>query len=223
MSDASIETSIRPDILPLGDAALLVRFGAVLDDSANQAALALAERLRDDPIAGVVEVVPSLISVLLRYDPRAADFPRLAGEVRLRLGGVRTAAVPREHVIKARFGDEAGPDLVEVAALLQLDPQGFVDAHCAIPLRVLTTGFAPGFVYCGFHRESLVLPRRREVRREVPIGSILFAAGQTAITATEVPTGWHVIGRTEFRNFDPRFWPPTTMMAGDTVSFEVDA
>lgn len=221
MSDASIETPIRPNILPLGDGAILVRFGAALDDAANQAALSLAHKLRREPISGVTEVVPSLISVLLRYDPLAADFSRIAGEVGLRLDDVQTNATPRQHIIKGKFGGEEGPDLLEVAELLQVDPKAFVAAHCATPLRVLTTGFAPGFVYCGFHPENLVLPRRREVRREVPVGSILFAAGQTAITATEVPTGWHVIGRTDFRNFDAKASPPTSLMAGDMVRFEV--
>jgi inhibitor of KinA len=52
---------------------------------------------------------------------------------------------------------------------------------------------------------------------------VLFAAGQTAIAATEIPTGWHVIGRTEFRNFDPTASVPTRLAAGDAVQFEVQA
>ena len=84
----------------------------------------------------------------------------------------------------------------------------------------LTTGFAPGFVYCGFHLEALNLPRRDLVRPQVPAGSVLFAAGQTAIAATDIPTGWHVIGRTDLRNFDPAAVPPTRLRAGDSVVFE---
>ena len=89
------------------------------------------------------------------------------------------------------------------------------------PLRVLATGFAPGFVYCGFHGEGMVLPRRATVRQMVAAGSILFAAGQTAIAATDIPTGWHVIGRTDFRNFSADRNPPTLLRAGDAVCFEV--
>jgi allophanate hydrolase subunit 1 len=50
---------------------------------------------------------------------------------------------------------------------------------------------------------------------------VLFAAAQTAITSTPIPTGWHVIGHTEFRNFDPAAVPPTRLAAGDMVGFEV--
>ena len=96
----------------------------------------------------------------------------------------------------------------------------FVSQHNAVPLRVLTTGVAPGFVYCGFHPETMRLARRTSVRPPVLPGSVLFAAGQTAITSTAVPTGWHVIGRTAFRNFDPGASPPTALREGDRVIFE---
>ena len=114
-----------------------------------------------------------------------------------------------------------GPDLDAVAAALNLSPPAFISAHNARPLRVLATGFAPGFVYCGLHPEELVIPRRAAVRASAPAGSVLFAAGQTAITSTEMPTGWHVIGSTAFANFDPTRQPPTRLAAGDIVSFEV--
>jgi len=84
---------------------------------------------------------------------------------------------------------------------------------------VLATGFAPGFVYCGLHESALNIPRRVKIHSRVAPGSILFAAGQTAITATPIPTGWHVIGRTGFANFSPDRDPPTLLEAGDMVRF----
>jgi len=69
------------------------------------------------------------------------------------------------------------------------------------------------------HPKQLSLPRRNTVRSGVPPGTILFAAGQTAITATTIPTGWHVIGRTDFSNFDVKRQPPNTLTAGDEISF----
>lgn len=210
----------RPMIVPLGDSGVLVRFGGQLDDAANRAALAFAQKLAVEPIFGVGEVVPSLVSVLLRYDPLAISFTGLTGEIQVRVSGPAAELPARRVDIDVRFGGEAGPDLVEVAALVGMDAAGFVAAHNEASLRVLTTGFAPGFVYCGFHEEKLVVPRRAEVRPMVPAGSVLFAAGQTAIAATDIPTGWHVIGRTEFRNFDPKCDPPTQLLAGDLLCFE---
>ena len=206
-----------PMIVPLGDSAVLVRFSDRLDERANKAAIALVRRLETHPIIGVVETVPNLVSVLLRYE-HGTDPDAIGGELRLRLRGLDVASGSGRHwSVPVTFD---GPDLEEVAAALSLSPAEFIKRHNAGALRVLATGFAPGFVYCGMHEDALHLPRRTTVRSAVPPGSVLFAAGQTAITATEMPTGWHVIGHTSFRNFDPQVHPPTRLEAGDVVEFE---
>ena len=217
-----LSTKSLPLLMPLGDNALLVRFATTLSDEANRAAIGFARRLRRQLPEGVDEIDPNLVSVLLRYDPQRVDFDRLAGDVRLLLSAPQGEAPgePVEHRIAVSFGGAGGPDLEEVSQALQLSPDEFIAAHNAGPLRVLTTGFAPGFVYCGFHREDLRLPRRANVRPPVPAGSVLFAAGQTAVTSTPIPTGWHVIGQTEFRNFNPAADPPTQLREGDTIVFE---
>lgn len=199
-----------------------MRFGDRLDEAANRAAIGFAARLAGDAPEGVVEVTPNLVSVLLAFDPVRTDATRLAAELRLLppeawVGGIGNAA---RHTILVTFD---GDDLADVAAMLDLEAGTFVAAHNAGALRVLATGFAPGFVYCGFHRDTLQVPRRAAVRATVPAGTVLFAAGQTAITATAIPTGWHVIGHTEFRNFDPATAPPTIFRPGDAVHFEVAA
>ncbi|WP_375452117.1 allophanate hydrolase subunit 1 [uncultured Devosia sp.] len=223
MATPSDVVVVRPTIVPLGDRALLVRFGDILCEAANKAATGFARTLADDLPTGIVEIVPNLISVLLRYDPETVQLAALAGEVRLRLYGRRDMplASAASHAISVTFGGERGVDLDTVAAALAMTTGEFIAAHNAGPLRVLATGFAPGFVYCGFHSDTLLLPRRTEVRASVPAGTVLFAAGQTAIAATAIPTGWHVIGTTPFRNFDPATTPPTRMRAGDSVQFEI--
>jgi allophanate hydrolase subunit 1 len=65
-----------------------------------------------------------------------------------------------------------------------------------------------------------MLPRRESVRPMVPAGTVLFAAGQTAISATPIRTGWHVIGQTTFQNFDLEATPPTRLSPGDLVRFK---
>ena len=213
--------SPSPTIAPLGDSALLVRFGTTLSDEANLAAIAFARRLGERVPDGVTEIDPNLVSVLLRYDPDRTDATRLAGEVRL-ITSLDTETAPvtsTTYNVPVTFGGEDGPDLDEVAQTLNLSPKDFIAAHNASPMRVLTTGFAPGFVYCGFHAPALHLPRRLNVRARVPAGTVLFAAGQTAITSTAIPTGWHVIGRTDFSNFDANHNPPTRLREGDTILF----
>jgi KipI family sensor histidine kinase inhibitor len=206
---------LKPTLLPLGDRALLVRYADTLSDAANRAAVALGHSLMLDPIPGVAEIAPGLASVLLRRE-EGADLRAIRGEVMLRLGAPLPEVAAQERVVEILFD---GEDVAEVAAALKLSRGGFEERHNAHPLRVLATGFAPGFVYCGFHEADLVLPRREAVRPMVPAGTVLFAAGQTAIAATPIRTGWHVIGRTTFQNFDPQRTPATILAAGDTVQF----
>ena len=209
----------EPIFLPLGDGALLIRFADRLSDAANVAAIALAQRLAADLPEGVEEVAAGLVSVQLRLRP-GVDFMRLCGELRLRMsqGSVPVAGLLRE--VSVNFD---GEDLPEVAALVGFSTDAFIARHNQAPLRVLATGFAPGFVYCGFHGDELVVPRREIVRPLVPAGTVLFAAGQTAIAATPIRTGWHVIGRTMFQNFDPLKEPPTVLGAGDEIRFTAAA
>lgn len=216
--------TMMPLILPLGDRGLLIRFAEALDDMANRAAVGFAKRLIDDPPSGVLEIVPNLVSVHLRFDPTLVRFAELAGEVRLRLseGDPDIALETAPVAIPTRYGGVDGPDLEEVAEASGLDVMAFVEKHAAALLRVLAIGFAPGFAYCGFHSELPPLPRRQSVRKKVPAGTILYAAGQTALTATAIPTGWHVIGRTEFRNFDPDRASPLSLAAGTNVRFEAE-
>lgn len=212
-------TETIPLIVPLGDRGLLVRFGDSLSQAANDAAISFARTAAAAALPGVTEVVPNPVSVLLNYAPEHISFNRLAGEVRLLASGpVAVGGDTARHRVAVQFD---GEDIAEVALSLGLTARAFISAHNGAPLKVLATGFAPGFLYCGFHPKSLHVPRRAEVRRQVPPGTVLFAAGQTAIASTPIPTGWHVIGHTAFRNFTPYDLPPTTVRAGDVIQFEV--
>ena len=206
---------LTPTLLPLGDRALLIRFSEQLSDDANRAAIAMARLLERSGLDGVEEIAPGLVSVLLRLSP-GADVMRLGGEIRLLTVESEAAGAPAEQTIAVSFD---GADLGEVTGWLGLSEADFIARHNASPLRMLATGFAPGFVYCGFHGDALVVPRREAVRPMVPPGTVLFAAGQTAIAATPIRTGWHVIGKTTFQNFDPSAMPPTRLRPGDLLRF----
>lgn len=215
-------TQFIPTLLPLGDRAILLRFSQELSDAANREANLFAARLASKNIQGVTEIVPNLVSISVHYDPLRVSFDALAGHFRLILSAQNTTQTTyNKHMISVSFGGKDGHDLAEVANTLHMSASEFITAHNAQPLRVLATGFAPGFVYCGMHPKIMEMPRRNKIRQTVPAGTVLFAAGQTAIAATPIPTGWHVIGRTNFNNFDVSRVPATTLSAGDEITFEV--
>ena len=185
-------------------------------------AVATARILSNAGLQGVREVCPSLVSVFIRYDPMKTSFMNLCDRVRMAITSKELSPtdISGKHQIEVVYGGAGGPDLEFVAHELGYEIDEFIARHNRAHLRVLAVGFAPGFVYCGLHEKDMHIPRRKELHAGVPAGSIIFAAGQTAITASDGPTGWHVIGRTDFRNFNAQNSPPTQLNAGDLVAFK---
>jgi KipI family sensor histidine kinase inhibitor len=65
----------------------------------------------------------------------------------------------------------------------------------------------------------LVLPRRETPRTRVPAGSVAIAGAQTGVYPAATPGGWHLIGRTSLRLFDPAREPAALLAVGDRVRF----
>ena len=62
--------SVPPfQLLPAGDTALLVELGESIDRRVSTLVLALAQRLRDARLDGLIETVPTFRSLLVHYDP----------------------------------------------------------------------------------------------------------------------------------------------------------
>jgi KipI family sensor histidine kinase inhibitor len=84
---------------------------------------------------------------------------------------------------------------------------------------VALLGFAPGFPYLLGLDPSLAMPRRTTPRLRVPAGSVAIGGAQAGIYPAELPGGWHLIGRTPLRLFDPAREPPCLLGVGDRVRF----
>jgi KipI family sensor histidine kinase inhibitor len=67
--------------------------------------------------------------------------------------------------------------------------------------------------------DGLVTPRLKTPRLSVPAGSVAIAQRQTGIYSMESPGGWHILGRTPVKLFDPEKDPPALLQMGDLVQF----
>ncbi len=215
----------HPEILPLGCDALIVRFALVADPAANAAAQVLARALEAAPPGGVVEVVPSLASVMVRFDPERAPRAQVVAALEEVLAGRdwSTVALPparRRWRIPAAFGGGHGPDLEAVADAIGLTPAQAVAEFCASRLRVLAIGFAPGQPYLGLLPQRWDLPRLPALTPRVPAGALVVAVRQVVLFANPSPTGWRQVGRCAFRPFRPEAEAPFPLRAGDEVMFE---
>ncbi|WP_099211594.1 5-oxoprolinase subunit PxpB [Thermococcus henrietii] len=203
---------------PLGDSALLVSFGEVIDEETNDRVHALAGAIEKANFEWLIEVVPAYSSLAVIYDPGLIDFEG----VKRAIQGLEFSAEKFEGrlvEIPVLYGGEHGPDLEFVAEYNGLTPEEVIEIHSKPVYRVYFLGFLPGFAYLGGMDERIETPRLEKPRLKVPAGSVGIAGKQTGIYPLESPGGWRLIGRTPLRLFNPSKEPPTLLRPGDRVKF----
>lgn len=211
-----------PAVHPLGEGAWTVALGGRADPTTHQRVLALAARIAAANLTGVEELVPAYTALTVFFDPGRADANALRDRVFAFASGLPDLPASRPPdrpaiVIPVRYD---GPDLDEVAGRVGLTHDEVIRRHSSREYQVYLLGFAPGFAYLGELDPALVLPRRAEPRVRVPPGSVAIAAAQTAIYPLATPGGWHLIGTTLLRMFDPAREPPAVLTPGDRVRFD---
>ena len=207
--------------LPVGDRALTIEFGDRIDRGLSREVLRLDHIIRAASPEGVIETVPTFRSLLVHYDPLVTSRADLERAITgLTNDGKDDAAAARLWRIPACYEGEFAPDLGDVAQSTGLAPAKIVAVHSSVRYHVYMLGFLPGFPYMGDLPPQLALPRRANPRVRVPPGSIAIATTLTAIYPFESPGGWHLIGATPIRLFDPSGDPPALLAAGDLLEFE---
>jgi len=206
--------------LSSGDTALVVEFGERVDRGVSERVLALAARLAAAELAGVVELVPTFRSLMVHYDPLRTAAATLQQAIEGLLADAAIATAPRRlWRVPVCYAAELAPDLDEVARATGLAAAEVVRLHAERRYHVYMVGFVPGFPYMGDLAPPLVLPRRADPRIRVPPGAVAIATELTAIYPLESPGGWHLIGTTPVRLFDPGRSPPALFAPGDAVAF----
>ncbi len=210
-----------PIVQSLGDTAITFRFGREISEEISRAVVAHARHVSAAKIIGVSEVVPSYASLTVFYNPaviRHDDVCQRAlaiiwGPI---LPGTQTPE-GTTHRIPVVYD---GEDLPEIAQRTGLSVEDVIRIHSLAEYRVFVTGFVPGFAYLGILDERLAIPRRESPRKRVPPGSVAIADRQTAIYPAATPGGWHILGTTSAKMFDPARQQPALFQVGDTVKFE---
>jgi inhibitor of KinA len=212
---------MKARFLSAGDRALVVEFGDRIDRELSSEVLGLDASLRSSGLSGVVETVPTFRSLTVHYDPMVtsrADLERsIAGLIDRQPDPRANATLWRMPVC---YEGSFAPDLGEVANHTGLAPSEVVALHSGTRYHVYMLGFLPGFPYMGDLPPQLALPRRPDPRLRVPAGSVSIATTLTAIYPYESPGGWHLIGVTPIRLFDPARSRPALLEPGDNVQFE---
>jgi inhibitor of KinA len=213
---------VIPDykVLPAGDTALVVEFGDTIDRRLSTLVLALARRLNEVRLDGIVETVPTFRSLMVHYDPLVLPAASLIARIDELMQGLQiTEEAGRLWRLPTCYDTRLAPDLDDVAARTGLTPAQVVERHSAVTYHVYMLGFLPGLAYLGDLPAELALPRREIPRPKVPAGSLTIAMKMTCIVPLETPSGWHLIGRSPVPFLEQRPRPTALLAPGDKVTF----
>ncbi len=215
-------------IVRIGEDALLCTLTSP-DDTApglavQQRLWQLCARLETEREAlALVEIVPGMGNLLVRWaapSDAPCPYPVLKKHLnKLWLDTPQGDIAGRLVEIPVHYGGAAGPDLADVARHCGLPPDDVIRLHTQASYRVFCLGFQPGFAYLGGLDPRLHTPRRDTPRLAIPAGSVAIGGGQTGVYPLVTPGGWHIIGSTSLRLFDPAAQPAALLQPGDTVRF----
>ncbi|MBT5913599.1 5-oxoprolinase subunit PxpB [Rhodospirillaceae bacterium] len=213
-----------PAFLSAGDTALVVQYGEVVDVSINRTVRQLAFAVRKLNIKGVVDIVPTMRSLMIHYDPLFLSKSALIEVVTPLLSNLEELEENNKNwLIPVCYEDEFAPDINDVSKVTNTTIDEIVRQHTLLELEVFMMGFLPGFPYVGLLPEVFDLPRRIEPRVHIPPRSISVAARQTTIYTINSPGGWHLIGRTPVDFYDANRDEPILVRAGDRIKFQAIA
>lgn len=218
MPDSPVD---QPRFLPAGDSALTVELGDVIDAEMNAQVVALEAALLARQVPGIRETVPTYRSLLVMFDPLVVSHAEVEAAIMALWPPADVAGAARRlWRVPVCYGGEMGADLDFVARTHGLSTAEVIALHSGAEYRVYMIGFAPGFAYLGGLPEALHTSRRADPRPRTPPGSVSIGGRQAAVSPPfEVPSGWHLLGRTPLRSYDPRRAQPFLFEAGDHVRF----
>ena len=190
---------------PVGEGALLLRFGTDIDIDTNTQVLDFMRHLDSSPPqAGITEILPAYASLLIHFDPTLLNTTQVEAWCRQEATQLASAStptsspLPRTVSIPVHYGGKHGPDLQEAAALANLaSADEAASIHASGDYRVYFLGFTGGFPYMGgLPKELMSVPRLTTPRQLVPKGAVGIAAGQTGVYTLNSPGGWYLLGQT---------------------------
>ena len=216
-------------IVPLGDNAVVLVFGNVIDEQINKRVHSIFYQLQNNPIPGMTEAVPGYSSLTIYYDvlfirnrldKQSSAFTWICESLKKYLSTENIETGDPEVLIKIPvcYDNAYGTDLDFIALQNNIPVEEIIHLHSSAIYRVYMLGFLPGFTYMGLVDERISSPRKQQPA-PVEAGSVGIAGRQTGIYPFKSPGGWQIIGRTPWKLFDKEKVNPVLFKSGDHVQF----
>lgn len=213
---------MKPTISPVGDRAISIDFGQVIDPTINRHIRQTIERIKALQLEGIIELVPTYCALLVEYDAMLYSYSEICNIIEPTLEeGMANTINELVTVVEVPtvYGGEFGPDLSFVASHNHLSEDEVISIHSGTDYLVYMLGFIPGFTYLGGMDPRIATPRLSSPRTLIPAGSVGIAGEQTGIYPSDSPGGWQIIGRTPVTMYDMSKAQAALLKAGDYVRY----
>ena len=213
---------MKPTISPVGDRAISIDFGQVIDPTINRHIRQTIERIKELQLEGIIELVPTYCALLVEYDAMLYSYSEICNIIEPTLEeGMTNTTNELVTVVEVPtvYGGEFGPDLRFVASHNHLSEDEVISIHSGTDYLVYMLGFIPGFTYLGGMDSRIATPRLSSPRTLIPAGSVGIAGEQTGTYPSDSPGGWQIIGRTPVTMYDMSKAQAALLKAGDYVRY----
>ncbi len=213
-------------IFPLGDSALTIDFGNIIEEDINKKVHRLFHHLKTTRHAAILDLVPAYSSLTVYYDvfslqqPQRTSFESMVMILEKLLSKTTVGFEQKNNYfeIPVCYSQKFAPDINYIAEKNELSVEEIIQIHISKTYKVYMLGFLPGFTYMG------EVDRRIEIaRKSLPVklfaGAVGIAGKQTGIYPVDSPGGWQIIGRTPIPIFKKEENPPVLFHPGDEVKF----
>jgi urea carboxylase len=237
----------QPRFLVAGERYYLIELGNEANLLLNIEAIAICKAIRESEIAGVIETIPGLVSVLVHYEPALVQRERLRRQLEELIAGMadieEIEADSRLVEIPVMYDDPWTNACVEdyakrikpapnnpsfVAEYNKLSSvRELIRYHSTPQYWVASLGTWPGLPFCFPMDPSyrITAPKYNPARTWTPEGAIGFGGACTSIYSVRSPGGYQLMGRTPVPIWDPQArlpefeGSPALLQTGDRVKF----
>ena len=123
---------MKPTISPVGDCAISIDFGQVIDPKINRQIRQVIEQIKVLQLDGIIELVPTYCALLVQYDAMVYTYSDICGTLNPILQeSVTDSANERVTIVEIPtiYGGEYGPDLGFVASHNHISEAEVVSIH----------------------------------------------------------------------------------------------
>jgi len=215
----------QPVFRPGGDRCLLMYLGDEMSFDMNFLVHSVASRIREAELAGLIELIPEMASILVSYDPDRIAYDDLCRELAAVRGAIGSLSGLTLHsrifYVPLLYFDpwttECVADYCRTLKQKEPDPEllirlnglsdrrQLVRVHAGTEYWVAALGFWPGL--CSLlpldPRCWLTAPKYDPPRTWTPKGTIGVGGAITCIYPDRTPGGYQIIARTPMPSWDP--------------------